>query len=359
MKNTIMAGLFGFATLATASAVSAETCGGVYTVKPGDSLSLIADNQYKDVGKWTTIHSQNIDAIGPRPNAIRVGMKLQMPCLDGFPKGLPGGREVSATQVAAKPVEIKAGNAEVRKKINLLTGSNYAPFTEKTWHNGGLITDIVDAAMTDANPERGYAIHWVDHWGSHEDPLLSNALLDAGFPWFMPDCANNPDEYRCQNFHASTPLFELLILLFADRDKPIRFEKDSDLVGLTICRPQGYATHMLDQNGRNLLRDGKVTVVAPATPKDCYEMVLAGEADAVMMNEFSGRSELAQFGLTAKFDVVPQPVAIQSFHLLVHKTHPQADLVLDTINAGLDGIRTSGRYQEIVEDHLARVWAQF
>lgn len=352
--------MFGLAAMA-ASFASAETCGGVYTVKSGDSLSQIADGLYKDAGKWTTIHSQNVASIGPKPNAIRVGMKLNMPCLEGLPTGLPGGKEISAAApaVAAQPVTIAAGNASVRQKINLLTGSDYSPFTDKGWHNGGLMTDIVDAAMKEADPERGYAIHWVDHWSSHLEPLLSNALLDAGFPWFVPNCDDNPEEYRCQNFDKSRPLFEMLLLLFADRDRPIVFNKDEDLHGKTICRPAGYATYMLDQDGRNLIRDEKLTIVSPATPKACYEMVLAGEADAVMMNEFTGRTQLADLGMTAEFDVVPQPVAIEALYLLVHKSHPQRELVLNTINEGLDGIRDSGRYQEIVEDHLTRIWAGF
>ena len=40
----------------------AQSCGGTYVVKRGESLSLIADRQYKDVGKWTAIHSANLSA---------------------------------------------------------------------------------------------------------------------------------------------------------------------------------------------------------------------------------------------------------------------------------------------------------
>jgi len=360
MKRTLLAGLFGLASLATASVAAADTCGGVYTVKSGDSLSLIADALYKDAGKWSLIHSKNIRAIGPKPNAIRVGMKLNMACIDGLPKGLPGGKAVAdATPIAAKPVQIKAGSADVRKKINLLTATNYAPFTDKAAHNGGLMTEIVDAAMAEANPERGYAIHWVDDWASHEDPLLSNALLDAGFPWFRPNCDENPDEYQCREFDSSTPLFELLVLLFASSERPFTYDTPEDLFGKTYCRPQGYETYMLDQEGRNWLRDGKLKVVAPDTTKECYEIVLEGKADAVIMNEFTGRAHLAEYGLTDQFTVVPQPVSIQAFHLIVHKTHPQKDYLLKTIDKGIQGIRASGRYQEIVEDHMTRIWAGF
>ncbi len=342
-----------------AGSAAAQTCGGVYTVKGGDSLSLIADSLYKDAGKWTSIHSNNIKTIGPRPNALRVGMRLNITCLDGLPTGLEGGTVVAAAPVAAQPVQIQEGDASIRHKINLLTGDGYAPFTAKDLHNGGMLTDIVDAAMKEANPDQGYAIHWVDHWGSHMDPLLSNALLDAGFPWGKPDCEAAPDEMRCRNFLFSDPMFEMLVLMFVDKSRPFSYVNDEDLFGKTICRPASYSTYFFDENGRNWMRDGKVNVVQPASAKECYEMVLEGKADAVAMNEFTGRAELKQFGFTEQFDVVPQPISIAGLHMIVHKTHPEAQQILTLLNDGLRGIHENGTYRKVIEDHLARIWAGY
>ena len=96
MKTTLLAATFAVAGFLSAQSAAAETCGGYYSVQSGDSLSLIADRLYKDVGTWSTIHSQNIDAIGPKPNAIRVGMKLRMPCINGLPTGLEGGTKAAS-----------------------------------------------------------------------------------------------------------------------------------------------------------------------------------------------------------------------------------------------------------------------
>lgn len=359
MKNTIAAialGLFGL----TAGAAAADTCGGVYTVQPGDSLSVIADKLYKDAGKWSAIHNRNIAAIGPKPGSIRVGMKLSLACLEGLPLGLPGGKEISASApVAAVPVTVAPGNATVRGKINLLTGDDYAPFTSKASHNGGLITDVVNAAMAKASPAEGHAIHWVNDWASHFDPLLSNALLDLGFPWYKPDCATMPDSYRCQNFHFSEPMFETLMLLFAHNDRPFTFENDSDMEGKTLCRPTGYLTFDLDERGRRWIADKKITLKQPHKVKDCFDMVAAGEADAVAINEFTGRSVMKEHGLEDQFSILPQPVAVLGIYVVVHKTHPRADELLAVVNKGLRGIQEDGSYQAIVEDHMARIWAGF
>ncbi len=359
MKTTLAAAVLGLGTL-VGHAAAADTCGGVYSVRSGDSLSIIADHLYKDVGKWSLIHTHNLSTIGSRPNAIRVGMKLDMPCIDGLPVGLQGGKKIDeAKPVEAQPVAIQAGHAEVRHKINLLTADDFQPFTGKELHNGGLITEIIKAAMTAVDPTDGFAIHWVDLWTAHEEPLLSNALLDAGFPWYKPDCGFNPDEPRCANFHFSDPMFEVLVLMFTDKDRPLTFSKDEDLFGKTFCRPQGYESYLFDENRRNWLRDGKVKLVQPLTPEECYEMVLEGDADAAVMNEFTGRAHIAEMGLTDEFSIVPEPIAIQALHVIVHKSHPESEEILYMVNDGLRKIRNDGTYQSIIEDHMARIWAGF
>lgn len=359
MKQLITAA--GLALLALAARpAAAETCGGVYTVQPGDSLSGIADRMYKDAGKWSAIHSRNTATIGPMPEAIRVGMKLSLACLEGLPLGLPGGKEITAAApAAAVPVRVQPGTAAVRKKINLLTGDDYAPFTSKSAHNGGLITDVVNAAMTRAAPAEGHAIHWVNDWSSHFDPLLSNALLDLGFPWYKPDCKTMPDSDRCRNFHFSAPMFETLMLLFADRDRPFVFQQDSDIEGKTLCRPAGYLTFDLDERGRRWIADSKITLLQPHKVKDCFDLVAAGKADAVAINEFTGRSVMKEHGLQARFTVLPQPLAVLGIHVVVHKSHPRAGALLETVNSGLRRIQEDGSYQAIVEDHMARIWAGF
>ncbi|WP_264212691.1 transporter substrate-binding domain-containing protein [Leisingera thetidis] len=359
MKTIFAAAAIGLSGLFAASA-AADTCGGVYTVQPGDSLSVIADKMYKDAGKWSAIHNRNIDQIGPKPGAIRAGMKLSLACLEGLPLGLPGGKAVTAAApAAAVPVKVAPGNAAVRSRINLLTGDDYAPFTSKAAHNGGLITDVVNAAMTRAAPSEGYAIHWVNDWSSHFDPLLSNALLDLGFPWYKPDCATMPDSDRCQNFHFSEPMFETLMLLFADKDRPFAFESDSDIEGKTLCRPAGYLTFDLDERGRRWIAGKKITLKQPHKVKDCFDMVAAGEADAVAINEFTGRSVMKEHGITDQFTVLPQPLSVLGIHVVVHKTHPRAEEMLAMINKGLRNIQQDGSYQTIVEDHMARIWAGF
>lgn len=360
MKKTFAAiavGLFGFA----AAPALAETCGGVYVVQRGDSLSLIADEHYKDVGRWTLIHSTNIGKIGQRPSNLGVGMRLDMPCIDGFPKGLPGGREVvaDAAPVATTPVSVPRGDASVRTKINILTGNGRPPYADKDAHNGGLITEIVDAAMTKAAPEQGHAIHFISDWGAHFDPMLSNTLLDMGFPWYKPNCERDPDNYRCTSFLFSDPMFEMLELVFASKASGLQFNTDDDIIGHSICRVANTQAWDMDDNGRNWLKDGKVELKRAPSQEACFEMMMAGDVDFVAGNEFQARGSMKTLEITDQVNVMRSPMSLQALYVLVHKSHPQAQEMLDTINSGLAAIREDGSYQKIVEDHMALVWANF
>jgi len=362
MRKAIAGCLLAVSTF-LAAPVAAQTCGGTYTVQRGDSLPGIADRLYRNAGMWTAIHSANLDRIGQNPSAIRVGMALQMRCIDGLPTGLADGRD--ADEIVAQAAQISSlvvapGNAATRRKINVLTGSDFAPFTDKGLPGGGMLTEVVQAAMEAADPDQGFAIHWVDDWASHHEPLLSNALLDIGFPWFRPDCAAQHEAYRCANLDFSDSMFEVLMRLFVENSRPLAFNTDTDMHGKTLCRPSGYSTYIFDQQGRNWLRDGHITLEIAASPGECLRLLTEGSMDGVVLNEFLGRKKIKEMGLQDRVSVAQgKPISIDGNHMVVHKSHPDGPQLLAVFEEGLDRIKADGTYQRIVDAHMARIWAEF
>ena len=215
-------------------------------------------------------------------------------------------------------------------------------------------------AMQSSPAADRFKLHTVKDWSAHLDPLLSNAMMDMGYPWSLPDCATMPDYFRCTDFTASESLFEFLILLFVNIDAPIPFSADRDIHGRTLCRPEGYFTFDLDREGRRWISDGHIELVRPQTVAECFELLVEGQVDAVTINEFTGRAAIAELGLQDRVDVVQgRPVAITGLHMLVHNEHPDRDAVIGSFNDGLRAIKASGEYQQIVERHMTRVWAGF
>ncbi|MGB0797798.1 MAG: peptidoglycan-binding protein LysM [Planktomarina sp.] len=359
--------LAGVAMLA-GTQVAAQSCGGTYVVQPGNTMTGIVDNLYKDTKLWTRVFQANAATIGSDPNRIRVGQRLTMPCIGGLPTGLEGG--TTATAEARPTVQLDTGITTATTaaattvgdtlNVRILTAGDFAPYSDRELPNGGMLTDVVQNAFEASNDVDGFNIYWVEDWAAHLDPLLSESILDVGFPWYKPDCDGDPDQFRCATFHFTDPMFELLILLFTHKDRPMVFRTDDDMLGKRLCRPSGWFTHDLEKNGRNWVSQGRITLEQPDSVEDCFDMLEAGKVDAVAMNEFTGRIAMKDLDLAGTVEIVQsRPLSIEGLHVVVAKDHPRAAEMLQAANAGLRNIKDSGIYQRIMDDHLTRIWADF
>jgi len=330
------------AVLALVGGVStALACSPKHTVETGESLFSIAEQHLGDMTKWSLIFYNNPSLTGSSLTNVTPGIVLSIPC-----------PEELVTRV--DPTPLLQSDAE----LVLVTGSNYAPFTDRAWPGQGMLTEVVNAAM-EATPEPlPYAIVWEDDWSRHLFPMLDEKEIDMGFPWFRPDCDGNPTNERCANFHFSEPLVDLVILLFVRADTQIPFERDEDIHGRTLCRPAGYFTHDLDRADRRWLSEGLVTLVQPATPDECFRMLERGDVDAVAMNEFTGVQKMFELGLTNSVVPLQRPLSVEGLHVLISKRHWRGTSHLYRFNAGLAELKRSDRYNEIVSRHLALFWDQ-
>ena len=316
-------------------------CNIPHTIAEGETLFSIADQYYGDLNKWSVIYYGNQNVLPTALLELPTGVTVTIPCLPG--------------QSPADPTPLQTTDAE----MTILTGSNYAPFSDRAWMGQGMVTELVNAAM-EATPEPvTYAISWEDDWSQHLFPMLdSGAQFDMGFPWLRPNCDENPANERCANFHFSDPLVEILVLLFTRMDDPVKFEEDTDLHGRTICRPAGYFTHDLDRADRRWLSDGLVTLVQAESPAACFAALMSGEVDAVTVNEFLGWTKIHELGLQGRVQPEQRPVSVEGLHVVISKKHWRGTTHLYRFNAGLAALRETERYNEIVTRHLGTFWEQ-
>lgn len=321
---------------------AAQACQPSYTVQTGDTLFTIAEAQLGDLTKWSLIFYNNPELQGGSLLEVPIGTALQIPCPEG------------TVNTAPDPTPLRQSDAE----LTLVTATNYAPFTDWNWPGHGMITELVNAALEESPSPVPYAIVWENDWSKHLSPMLDEKQVDMGFPWFRPDCDNNPQNMRCANFHFSDPLVDLVILLFARADGSMNFETDDDVIGKTLCRPAGYFTHDLDVPGREWLSKGLITLVQPDTPDACFKMLVAGDVDAVAVNEFLGVEKMFELGLSDKVAPLPRPLSIQGMHVIISKKHWRGTTHLYRLNAGLAVLKQSDRYNEIVSRHLSHFWTK-
>lgn len=349
------------------SAGAQQTCGGTYTVKAGDSLSAIADRLYKNAGMWSTIHSNNFQAIGPKANNIRVGQRLRMACVNGLPTGLPGGTVVTAqaaqpTQSDAADVQrvraIAAQRRDAGTKVRILAGDGYQPFSDRLLLNSGMMSDLVNRAFASVDLGGQHKFYWVNDRSAHLDPMLAEGMADIAYPWIKPKCEAGAG--ACADYIYSDPMFEMLVLLFTKSGAALKFDSADDLAGHRLCRPQGLQLEALKGSDADWLRNNRVTIMQPATAEECFTRLVRGETDYVALNEFTGRMVVKDMGLTDQVEILAaRPLSIESLHAVAHRSNPQAEALIGAFNEGLAAIRESGEYRQTVETHLSSIWAGF
>lgn len=323
-------------------AAALANCGSPRSIAAGDTILGLAAEAYGDPNKWALIYYANQKVLDATGFQLTAGMTLMIPCEAGEEEVV----------VDATPLQ------QIDADLKLITGSNFAPFTDTGWPGQGMVTELINAAMEMTPAPVPYAIAWEDDWSQHLDPILTEKKADMGFPWYKPDCAKTPDNFRCQNFHFSEPLVDVLIMLFVKADSPFTYDDDSDVVGKTLCRPNGYFTFDLDREGRDWLTENKITLQQPATPRDCFDMLMRGEVDAVTVNVFTGAETLDTMGLRGQVIPLEKPLSTEGLHVVISKTHWRGTTFLYRMNAGLQALRESARYEEIVSRHLGVFWDQ-
>lgn len=345
MKRFMAVALFSSLSAIGEPAFAAPTCSEPHTVTAGDTLSRIARTAYQDSNLWPYIYgySDNAAIIGGNPGLISIGITLDLP---PCPRSEP-------TQAVVPIVNDRSQRTSAT--IEAVTATDYPPFTDQTWENGGMLTEIVDAALGMAEGSPDYSIDWVNDWSAHIDPLLERHKYDMGFPWFKPNCEQpealaDEDRKRC-GFYFSEPLFDMLIVLFKRSDDARALANDEDLHGMRLCRPAGYFT--FDLTDRGLIPGDTITLDRPKSVSECFDKLVDGEIDFVALNEFTGQSAIRDLDYGDLVTASEQLTDTIGLRLIIHREHPRAVALLRQFDQGLSALRRSGRYDEIIGRHLA------
>ena len=99
-----------------------------------------------------------------------------------------------------------------------------------------------------------------------------------------------------------------------------------------------------------------MTLLRPQSVDECFQMLARDEVDAVAINEFTGRQAVSKLSMNKDVRTIENPVSVLNLHVIIPKSHPRADVLLNTVNQGLKTIRDSGKYEEIIEPHLSAFW---
>ena len=341
--------------MAVATGAQAQEACTRYTVQPGDSLSGIARTAYGSIS-YQTVWDANRSVIGSNPNDISVGMRLRLPCADG---SLPGGGATTASVAAPAPAPEVSSSGPVT--IRLVTGSDYAPFTQEDMAGGGIYTQLVRAAMDTLEPQYDTSIIFVNDWDSHLDTLLPAHAFDGSFPWLKPAC-DKPEtltpttSQRCEDLLFSDPFYEIVNGLIVNANSPLATTNDyADFHGTTICLPEGYVDAPLAAGG---LTEPVVTYFRPVNPDDCFSALVDGEIDAISLEVVQADDIASRLGLVDQVASNPNLTSVKLMSVYVQKSNPQAEQVIAALNQGLKNIRDNGVWFQTVRTGFADYYGQ-
>lgn len=372
MRLTAFASALGFAAmLGGAASAQSIPCGQHYTIGSGDTLQKVTRLAYGAGKSYHALYKANRDVVGPNPSAIEIGMRIFVPCLNGAQPAVSTSASTSTAASTTSAVATASANTTVARavsaspsdalsanrrdnRIRFVTASGFAPFTDADLQNGGMVTELVDLAMKRAVRDDEYKIDFVNDWGAHFSPLLEDGHYEFGFPWYRPNCdviekLGENSQFRCRNLAWSDPVFEQVIGYYMRADDQSNPTTHAGLFGRTFCRPVGWATFMMEEKD---LTPPRINIINPATAAECFEALLEGRADVVVMASITADDTISKLGAT---DLVAEQARLSSIvklHVVTSIDNPDADRLLGVLNEGIRSIRSDGKWFEVVQRHL-------
>jgi len=237
-----------------------------------------------------------------------------------------------------------AAYAEDTAALPLVTGYDYAPFSDDDLPYGGLSTHVVRAVfdLLDQPIEVDF-LHWT--WGYE---ATRKGQYAGTFPYIY-------SAERAEHFLYSDPLFEVGSYLYVHRNTQIIAREPEDLAGLTLCLPVGYAPGPLIGQ---MVEEGRIERVSPINMGNCFKRLLAGEVSFVKINRYVARDILRNTGVTlAEVRALPFKVEDLTMHFIVPKSRPDAEALLERFDRALGKLRDSGRFETMVDDYFDEVYS--
>lgn len=345
--KAILAGV-AFAAALPFAASAQEACG-EYTVKPGDSLGSIAAAAYGSFD-YQAIFNANRELLQGSPNNLTTGMVIALPCQ-------AGANPEAALNIQVVPENSgSSANSGYNPPIKLLTGSNWAPFADENLTGGGFLPRLATTALRRGGNDRDFTLAFVDDWGAHLDVLLPSGAFDISLAWYVPNCSKTDIlspamKRRCNEFDYTVPVYETVMGYYTKKGSAYDGAQSfDDFIGARICRMESYLTFDLEEEG---LTPPRITLVRPKLPIDCFEELMSGGVDVVGIEVQSAAEVIAKLQIADEVQDNPGLAKILNMSFMAHKSNPFGHQYILMLNRGLNEMRQTGEWFQIISSSLA------
>lgn len=224
--------------------------------------------------------------------------------------------------------------------VRVVTGNDYAPFTDESLPGGGLATELVVATFNALGDEVEVDFRpWAR--GYHD---TRQGMFAGTFPYV------HSDERATQVRYAPTPLASIQNIAVSSIERPVRFTGAASLRGLTLCRPLGYALPAVVEE---VIEEDQLEVTGVSEIESCPRMIELGRADLFIPTNFTWPALVASQNLAeSDFHVAEQPIQEQHLYFITADSD-EGGATIERFERGFRIVRESGAYDEIFTRHIA------
>jgi polar amino acid transport system substrate-binding protein len=230
----------------------------------------------------------------------------------------------------ADSVAVRAAEAPLR----LATGPDFAPFADEALPDGGKAVALVKAAFDAAGI--AYMIETLPWKRGYE--ATAKGVYDATFPYAVT-------AERRQDMRFSESLLALSLRVVSARDAPILYRRPADLQGKTLCVPIGFDGYA---PLAEMIRAGAVPTIETHSVAACVRNVIDGHAQFLVEDLEVVHAAAGEAGVADRIVALGDALMEVQLHLVVGKDNPRAAEILSGFSSGLQKLRDTGRYAEIV-----------
>lgn len=224
-------------------------------------------------------------------------------------------------------------------ELRLVTGDDYAPFTDWQLAGGGLLTQVVMAAL--AEQQQTARLDWRPWIRGYKMTLEGE--YDATFPYVRT-------QEREVDFLYSEPLYRVQQHIFSRAGEAYEPEQLLALRGKRFCYPLGWQPPKALQE---MVERGELIRHEPSGLDECSRLLLLRRDDFFVADARLGETSLQLSGAARdQFHRSQGIFPSNALHLLIPRRHPQAQALLDDFNQGLSSLHSSGRYQKLLDQFV-------
>lgn len=229
-----------------------------------------------------------------------------------------------------------ACSASVSAETLRLVANTWPPFNDVNLVNNGLSSDLVITALKRAGYSSSYfQVPWA---------RVLHGLQVADYDIVVSAWYN--DE-RTSYGVFSKPYLINRIRFLRRKGSEIQFRTLSDLGTNSIAVVRGYVYQQAFDSDPALLRVPVVDFAMGA------RMLAAGRVQLTLEDELVARHyfQYELRGIEEQVEFLPKPLSENGLHILVRKSHPHAEEIVERFNQAMQAMREDGTYARIFAAH--------